>query len=101
MKKTTLVVAPVALLRQWESEIKIKVRPDKRLSTYIYHGKGKTTTWDKLRHHDVVLTTYGTLASELKRKEKIEGMKKANPNWRPTSSSDQLPVLGDECRFYR
>ena len=100
-KKTTLIVAPVALLKQWESEIKIKVRPEKRLSTYIYHGKGKTITWDKLRHYDVVLTTYGTLASESKRKERIEMIKKTNPNWRPAAGSDHLPVLGDECRFFR
>lgn len=40
-RKTTLIVAPVALLRQWESEIKKKLRPEHKLSVYIYHGGSK------------------------------------------------------------
>ena len=99
--KTTLIVAPVALMKQWESEIKIKVRSNKRLSTYTYHGAKKNTKWQELRNYDVVLTTFGTLASEKTRKDKIELAKKNNPNWIPTTAADQLPLLGDECRFFR
>lgn len=41
--KTTLIVAPVALLKQWEREIqkKLKPEPEYRLSTYIHHGGAK------------------------------------------------------------
>ena len=101
-RKTTLIVAPVALLRQWESEISLKVKPEKRLSTYIYHAsKGKNITWQALRRYDVVLTTYGTLAAEYNRKIVIDTARRANPNWRPVSAADRLPLLGDECKWYR
>jgi SNF2 family DNA or RNA helicase len=98
--KTTLIIAPVALLKQWENEIKVKVRPEKRLTTYLYHGSKKNTSWDTLRAYDVVLTTYGTLAAEKSRKDRIEFDKKGNPNWRP-GPSDRLPLLSDDSKFYR
>jgi SNF2 family DNA or RNA helicase len=102
-RKTNLLVAPVALLRQWEAEIKTKLKPDRehRLSTYLYHGTGRITTWENLRKYDVVITTYGTLAAEFKRKQRIDGLKKLNPNWISFSAKDKLPVLGDECKFHR
>ena len=65
------------------------------------HGSGRHATWDKLRNNDVVLTTFGTLATEVKRKEAIEMNKIANPNWKPTGKADHLPLLGDECKWYR
>ena len=43
----------------------------------------------------------GTLASELKRREDVLMRKRANPNWRPTGREDNLPLLGDECKWYR
>lgn len=103
-RKTTLIVAPVALLRQWESEIALKVKPDRehRLATYMYHSqKGKNITWDALKRYDVVLTTYGTLAAEYNRKLVIDIHKRMNPNWTATSPTDRLPLLGDECKWYR
>ncbi|MCJ1224733.1 hypothetical protein MMC12_001378 [Toensbergia leucococca] len=100
-RKTTLIVAPVALMKQWEREIKTKIRSEHRLTTYVLHGSNRDTTWDKLRTYDVVLTTFGTLATELKRKEGIDMKKRANPNWRPISKADQLPLLGDDCMWYR
>lgn len=55
----------MALIRQWEEEIKTKTRATHRLSVFVYHGKKATT--DDLLKYDVVLTTYGTVAQELKR----------------------------------
>ncbi|MCJ1401355.1 hypothetical protein MMC11_004567 [Xylographa trunciseda] len=103
-RKTTLIVAPVALLRQWESEIAIKLKPDPRhrLTTYMHHGsKGTRVAWETLKRYDVVLTTYGTIAAEYSRKLIIDIQKRQNPNWRPISQSDRLPLLGDECKWYR
>ena len=101
-RKTTLIVAPVALLKQWESEISLRIKPEHMLKTYIYHSsKGRNITWDGLRKYDVVLTTYGTVASEYTRMMNIEKMKRVNPNWRPTGANDRLPLLGDECKWYR
>lgn len=101
--KTTLIVAPVALMRQWEKEIETKLKPNRehRLKTFILHGSNRQKSWEFLRTYDVVLTTFGTLSSELKRKEGIDMKRRANPNWQPTSKEDILPTLGDDCFWYR
>lgn len=102
-RKTTLIVAPVALLQQWKREIEGKVRSGPgALSTFILHGSTtRDLPWQKLMNYDVVLTSMGTLGSEFKRKEAIDMQKRANPNWQPTSKNDRLPLLGDECKWYR
>jgi hypothetical protein len=66
--KTNLIIGPLSLIRQWEEEIRTKTKLSHRLSTFIYHNKKATT--DDLLGYDVVLTTYGTIAAELKRLEK-------------------------------
>lgn len=103
LRKTTLIVAPVALMKQWEREIEKKLKPgrDHALNTYILHGSRRDASWSDLRRFDVVLTTFGTLANELKRKEQIDMHKRANPNWRPITKADRLPLLGDDCKWYR
>ncbi|KAI0182481.1 SNF2 family N-terminal domain-containing protein [Xylaria flabelliformis] len=66
-RKTTLIVIPNSLLRQWEREIDDKVKPGHKLKTVIYHStKKKSMTVAKLLSYDIVLTTYGTLAFEWK-----------------------------------
>ncbi|OTB13127.1 hypothetical protein K445DRAFT_24943 [Daldinia sp. EC12] len=65
--KTTLIVAPLSLLKQWEREIQTKVKPAYKLKTVILHGQAKRgMTVPRLLTHDVVLTTYGTVLSEYK-----------------------------------
>ncbi|KKZ68258.1 hypothetical protein EMCG_06081 [[Emmonsia] crescens] len=68
--KGTLVVAPLALIKQWESEIETKVETSHRLRTCIYHGTQRTKHADNLSQFDVVITTYGTLSSEHAASEK-------------------------------
>ncbi|KAI1331599.1 hypothetical protein F5Y16DRAFT_360374 [Xylariaceae sp. FL0255] len=66
-RKTTLVVVPTSLLRQWEREIEDKIKCRFQLKTVIYHGqKKRSLTAAKLLSHDIVLTTYGTIAHEYK-----------------------------------
>lgn len=102
-RKTNLIVGPVALMKQWEREIQVKLKPGRehRLMTYILHGSNRQTSWEHLKSFDVVLTTFGTLANEIKRKEGIDMAKRANTNWVARTKADQLPLLGDECRWYR
>ena len=66
--KTTLIVAPVALLKQWEREIQTKLKPGPRytLSTFILHGDKRHTSFKRLQTFDVVLTTYGEASYFLK-----------------------------------
>ncbi|KAG8533685.1 uncharacterized protein KY384_001426 [Bacidia gigantensis] len=101
--KTTLIICPVALLKQWEREIRLKLKPgpEHSLKTFIFHGNTRLASWDTLRRSDVVLTTFGTLTSEYKRYEGIAMKKKANPNWRPTSKDDSLSLLSDASLWYR
>lgn len=64
LEKTTLVVAPLALIRQWEGEIKDRVEASHELKVLVHHGQQRTKNFKDLRKHDVVITTYQTLASE-------------------------------------
>lgn len=69
--RTTLIIAPLALLKQWQQEIKTKVKPQHKLKTFIFHGKERRgMTAAKLMKYDVVLTTYASVMWELKRLEK-------------------------------
>ena len=64
VEKTTLVVAPLALIRQWEAEIKEKVAKTHKLKVYVHHGPQRTKSFKELALYDVVVTTYQTLVSE-------------------------------------
>lgn len=61
---STLVVAPLALIRQWEAEIKEKVTLSHRLSVCVHHGPSRTKRFQDLAKYDVVITTYQILVSE-------------------------------------
>ncbi|KAK7517645.1 SNF2 family N-terminal domain-containing protein [Phyllosticta citriasiana] len=62
--KSTLVVAPLALIKQWEAEIKTKVLPSHGLKVKVHHGQSRTKSSDELKKYDVVITTYHVIASE-------------------------------------
>jgi SNF2 family DNA or RNA helicase len=64
IEKTTLVVAPLALIRQWESEIKERVAKTHGLKVLVHHGPQRTKRFEDLRLYDVVITTYQILVSE-------------------------------------
>ncbi|KIW18963.1 hypothetical protein PV08_03252 [Exophiala spinifera] len=92
----TLVVAPVALMQQWKRELENMVMARHRLNVFILHGQTRNTTWSALRAYDVVLTTYGLLSSELKRKLDWEEKVKRIPDAR-----EDCPVLGERSHFHR
>ncbi|KAI9925224.1 hypothetical protein ASPWEDRAFT_164298 [Aspergillus wentii DTO 134E9] len=64
VSKSTLVIAPLALIKQWESEIAEKVENSHKLRVCVYHGNTRAKANDNLEDYDVVITTYGTLTSE-------------------------------------
>ncbi|CAA9967088.1 DNA repair protein rad5 [Pyrenophora teres f. maculata] len=103
--KTTLIIAPVALMRQWEKEIERHVHPRHKLSVHLYHGTGKNVDFAHLRKFDVVLTTFGCLTSEYKQKESskesmLHDQERLNPSLR-RKPKDKLGLLGHECMWYR
>ncbi|KAH7018696.1 SNF2 family N-terminal domain-containing protein [Macrophomina phaseolina] len=62
--KSTLVVAPLALIKQWESEVKTKVLSSHKLKVLVHHGPSRTKRGEELKKYDIVITTYQSLASE-------------------------------------
>ncbi|CAN8102353.1 unnamed protein product [Discula destructiva] len=59
----TLIVAPVSVMSNWADQSIQHVKESKALSVRIYHGAGKLSA-QELKHFDVVVTSYGTLASD-------------------------------------
>ncbi|KAL3422004.1 SNF2 family helicase [Phlyctema vagabunda] len=64
LEKCTLVVAPLALIRQWELEIKERVSNSHTLRVCVHHGPQRTKRFADLKKYDVVITTYQILVSE-------------------------------------
>nr|CDI56793.1 helicase-like transcription factor hltf [Melanopsichium pennsylvanicum 4]SNX88013.1 related to ULS1 \ len=60
--KTTLIVAPLSVIKQWEREIFEKT--DAGLTVYLYHGSGRAKIASHFNKFHVVITTYNTVASE-------------------------------------
>lgn len=69
--KTTLVVAPVAVLRVWKDEVAVKIKKDVNVKVVIFGGgennSSKFRSWKDLAEYDIVLVSYQTLASEFKK----------------------------------
>ena len=79
--KTTLIIAPASLLRQWREEIETKCQ-DGLLRVHIHHGKDKIKSVKCLRRYDVILTSYQTLTAEFPTKLNTNDL------------SDWLPEMG-------
>lgn len=95
--KTTLILAPTALLDQWKLEIEMKT--NNGLKCLIYHGMcrlcwfsfpsylsvigpSKPRKKTEILKYDVVLTTYQTMANEwpdIEAEEKAKKKKKKKP----------------------
>lgn len=82
-RKTTLIVAPLALLQQWPREIAEKTKPGHKLRVHVFHGKGRQISVKQLLSYDVVLTNYDSLTAEFKLSEnKKTGMVLLHPDVR-------------------
>lgn len=64
VEKCTLVVAPLALIKQWEAEIKNRVSDSHAMRVCVHHGPQRTKRFEDLRKYDIVITTYQILVSE-------------------------------------
>ncbi|KAF2539672.1 hypothetical protein F2Q68_00023332 [Brassica cretica] len=62
-QKTTLIVCPPSVFSSWITQLEEHIVPGS-LKVYMYHGGERTDDVKELMKHDIVLTTYGTLAVE-------------------------------------
>jgi SNF2 family DNA or RNA helicase len=99
--KTTLIVAPVALLRQWKQEIQQKIKTGRHaLTVFTHHGASKKKSFRDLQHYDIVITTFGSLASEVKKMEKYFLRKKHDPDARP-NQEERCALIDPDAQWYR
>lgn len=66
---TLLVVCPTTLIYNWEAEV-AKFAP--HLRVYIHHGPRRRTSIRHISGHDIVITTYGTMRSDIKAFREVE-----------------------------
>jgi len=59
-----LVVAPLSLIRQWQTEAQKHFTTSACPNIYEFHGSGRKVTAEELRNYGIVMTTYNTLASQ-------------------------------------
>ncbi|CAK7329279.1 unnamed protein product [Dovyalis caffra] len=58
-----LIICPVTLLGQWKAELETHAQPGS-LSIYVHYGQSRVKDANFLAHSNVVITTYGVLASD-------------------------------------
>jgi len=62
--KTTLLICPLSTVTNWEEQLKQHIKPGS-ISYHIYHGPNREKDAHKLAQFDLVITTYGSVSSEL------------------------------------
>ncbi|OBA22322.1 hypothetical protein METBIDRAFT_77762 [Metschnikowia bicuspidata var. bicuspidata NRRL YB-4993] len=108
--RTTLIVGPVSLLRQWAAEIKAKIKPSHAWRVASFHGQDRRrlASFAHLAEHDVVLVSYTTLASEFRQhfQQEMEAAQvtKHQNVLPPRGSGGQTymsPFYSTDARFFR
>lgn len=57
-------VVPLSIMSNWEKQLKDHCTPGS-ISSCVYYGAGRSMTAADLQRHDVVITTYQTVANEV------------------------------------
>lgn len=60
---STLIIAPVSVMSNWEQQIRRHVHEERLPKVLIYHGSSRQSK-SNLSDYDVVISTYGTLSQE-------------------------------------
>ncbi|KAK2067652.1 hypothetical protein P8C59_001368 [Phyllachora maydis] len=61
---STLIVAPVSVMSNWEQQIRRHVLDEHVPKVHIHHGSARASMTKDLQEFDVVITSYGTMASD-------------------------------------
>ncbi|KAI8910476.1 SNF2 family N-terminal domain-containing protein [Gorgonomyces haynaldii] len=67
--KSTLIVCPLSTVSNWEEQVQTHTK-NRALSVYVFHGQSRSDDPEYIAKHDVVITTYSTLALQIK-KERV------------------------------
>ncbi|WFD33700.1 1-phosphatidylinositol 4-kinase [Malassezia cuniculi] len=62
--RATLLICPLSIISNWESQVKSHWDKKKQPSIYVYHGSSRLRDPHVLANHDLVITTYSTLGFE-------------------------------------
>ncbi|SPO40446.1 related to ULS1  len=89
--KGTLIIAPLAVVKQWEREVLEKT--DAGLTVYVHHGPKRAKSAAELARYDVVVTTYPTASSEFA--SFIAGRDAAAKKQLDSSDSEELDESSD------
>ncbi|KAI1823124.1 SNF2 family N-terminal domain-containing protein [Xylaria intraflava] len=92
--RATLLICPLSTINNWEEQIKLHIKPG-QLKYYIYHGSNRIKDAKLLVDHDIVLTTYGSVASEVTARNRG----KAGP-W-PLEEIGWFRIVLDEAHMIR
>lgn len=63
--RTTLLVAPLSAVKNWETQINEHLKPH-ALKSYIFHGPNRELNPKILGCYDLIITTYSTVLSEIR-----------------------------------
>ncbi|RZC77727.1 hypothetical protein C5167_002126 [Papaver somniferum] len=101
--RTTLVVCPPSVFSTWVTQLNEHTRPG-HLKVYMYYGT-RTNDPEELQKYDIVLTTYGTLASEFKNSEspvkKVSESPIKKVSESPISKVEWFRVILDEAHVIK
>lgn len=61
--RATLIVCPTSTVKNWEDQIAQHVHPES-MKFYVHHGSNREKDAFKMTSYDMVITTYGVVASE-------------------------------------
>lgn len=92
--KGTLLVCPLSTITNWEEQIKAHLKPGS-ISYYVYHGSNRMKDARRLAKFDLVLTTYGSVASE------VAARKKGRAGPYPLEEIGWFRVVLDEAHMIR
>jgi SNF2 family DNA or RNA helicase len=67
--KATLLICPLSTISNWEEQIKQHFKPGS-VNYHIYHGQNRIRDPKELAKFDLVVTTYGSVSSELNARAK-------------------------------
>ncbi len=97
-----IVICPTTLIYNWQNEVK-KFTPG--LTYHIHHGNTRSRNVDELQQHNIIITTYGTLRSDIQLLLKIlfdyvildESQAIKNPSSKVTKAASLLTAKNRLC----